>query len=295
MSKKVYILKGLPASGKSTIAQEMIKDAQPNSIKRINKDLLREMFDFGAHTGKSEGFIILARNLLIDLALSEGMSVIVDDTNLNPVHETAIRNLVSNRNRTTAESTQVIVHEVHATVEDCIARDLKRPNSVGEKVIKHMYNQWLKPKWAPAEIDPTNPDAIIVDLDGTVAEMVNRSPYEWAKVGEDLPKTPILELIKSYYQATGCEVIFLSARDGICYDDTYNWLLKNSGLKEFQLHMRAKGDGRKDAIIKLELYNEYIKPHYNVKLVFDDRLSVCKLWHSLGLQLLRVGDPEADF
>lgn len=27
----------------------------------------------------------------------------------------------------------------------------------------------------------------------------------------------------------------------------------------------------------------------------DDRLRVCRMWHSLGLPVFRVGDPDADF
>lgn len=296
MAKKVYILKGLPASGKSSIAEKMLREAQPNSIKRINKDLLREMFDFGVHTGKSEGFIILARNLLIDLALTEGMNVIVDDTNLNPVHESAIRNLVSNRNRTTAETTQVIVQEVHTPIEECIERDLKRPNSVGEKVIKEMYNKWMKPKWAPAVQNPDLPNAIIVDIDGTIAEMIGRSPYDWERVGEDEPKYKIIKLIQAYTAQEAAELIFVSGRDGICYQETEQWLKDNLEDGElFKLFMRPVGDPRPDQEVKLEIYNNHIKDQYHVDLVFDDRLSVCRLWHGLGLQLLRVGDPEADF
>lgn len=52
----VTLTKGLPASGKTTWAKEQIKQ-NPNGVKRINKDDLREMLDVGLFTGASEKLI----------------------------------------------------------------------------------------------------------------------------------------------------------------------------------------------------------------------------------------------
>ncbi len=41
------------------------------------------------------------------------------------------------------------------------------------------------------------PKAIIVDIDGTLAERVNRSPYDWSKVGEDRVKKPIRDIVNT--------------------------------------------------------------------------------------------------
>src|SRR5690349_11867040 len=92
MSRKVILTKGLPASGKSSWAKDYLKK-NPNT-KRINKDLLREMLDFSAHSSGKEKQIIAARNLLLESMLAAGFSVIVDDTNLNPIHEEEIRKCV---------------------------------------------------------------------------------------------------------------------------------------------------------------------------------------------------------
>jgi hypothetical protein len=64
---------------------------------------------------------------------------------------------------------------------------------------------------------------------------------------------------------------------------------------EYVLLMRKDADFRKDNVVKEEIFNEYIKNKYWVKLVIDDRLSVCQLWFRLGLNLLRAGDPDANF
>jgi hypothetical protein len=59
--------------------------------------------------------------------------------------------------------------------------------------------------------------------------------------------------------------------------------------------MRPEGSGDKDTVVKLAIFNEYIRDNYYVRGVFDDRLMVAKLWHEMGLPLFRVGDPEANF
>ena len=79
--KKVYLTKGLPGSGKSTWAKEMVSK-NPNSYKRVNKDDLRAMLDNGKHSEDAEKFILNVRDSIILLALENGKHVIVDDTNL---------------------------------------------------------------------------------------------------------------------------------------------------------------------------------------------------------------------
>ena len=89
---KVFLIKGLPASGKSTWAKKLITE-NPNSYKRINKDDLRAMLDDSKHSNDSEKFILQVRDSLILMAIEKGKHVIVDDTNLAPKHEARIRDL----------------------------------------------------------------------------------------------------------------------------------------------------------------------------------------------------------
>ena len=50
---KVYMMKGLPGSGKTTRAMEMLAE-NPNGIKRVSKDDLRAMLDNGRWSGDAE-------------------------------------------------------------------------------------------------------------------------------------------------------------------------------------------------------------------------------------------------
>lgn len=287
---QVIILQGLPASGKSFFTKELI-NKNPNKYKRWNNDLFREMVDNSNWSKDSEKFVMEMRDIFILEALENGKHVIVDNTNLHPKHETNIRNLVKGK-------AEVVIEDfTHVPLEVCIERDLKRLNSVGEKVIREMYNQFLKPKPEIVKYNIELSHCIIVDIDGTVAKMENRSPYDWDKVDTDTYIKNVCYAVGGYADSDH-NIIFLSGRDEICREKTEKWLdaVPYSGFKNrTALYMRPHNDYRKDSIIKEELYRKYIEGKYNVEAVFDDRLSVCRLWHQLGLPLFRVGDPDSNF
>ena len=89
----LIMLKGLPASGKTTYAKKMIDEAPKNSIKRVNKDDLRAMIDNGTWSKGNEKFILVVRDNIVMEALITGKHIIVDDTNLVPKHEERLREL----------------------------------------------------------------------------------------------------------------------------------------------------------------------------------------------------------
>ena len=80
--KTVLILKGLPASGKSTFARKLLEENK-GAWKRLNKDELRLMLDNSQHSNDNEKFIERVRDMMIIEALKAGKHVIIDDTNLS--------------------------------------------------------------------------------------------------------------------------------------------------------------------------------------------------------------------
>ena len=139
--KQVIIYKGLPGCGKTTDAKRILKE-NPGQYKRINKDDIRMMFDDGKWSRDNEKLIVRTRDILIMQALLAGKHVIIDDTNLHPKHEKNIHELVK------AHAEVIIKDMTNIPLETCIERDLKRPNSVGEKVIRDMllpFRRW----WIP--------------------------------------------------------------------------------------------------------------------------------------------------
>jgi hypothetical protein len=53
--------------------------------------------------------------------------------------------------------------------------------------------------------------------------------------------------------------------------------------------MRRAGDRRKDTVVKREIYERHIAGHYTVRVVFDDRDQVVRLWRDeLNLPCFQV-------
>lgn len=133
--------------------------------------------------------------------------------------------------------------------------------------------------------------AIIVDIDGTLAHMGDRSPYDPTKYHEDTVHAVIADIVV-VYRSHGYEIIVCSGRDDDYYDTTAKWLTNNK-IPFDVLLMREAGDKREDSIIKKELYLRFIKPKYDVHFVLDDRDRVVKMWREQGLKCLQVA--EGDF
>ena len=132
-------------------------------------------------------------------------------------------------------------------------------------------------------------NAIICDIDGTLAIHNGRSPYDLTKVSEDGFNYHLWFLIKDQ------NIIFLSGREGKkqVREDTVAWLKKYTGIMndEFytdRLFMRAEGDNRKDDVIKAEIYTYIIEPHFDIIAVFDDRDRIVKMWREKGLFTCQV-------
>ena len=242
------------------------------------------MLDGGHWSGSNEKFVLRLRDHLIGTSLDAGKHVIVDDTNLHPSHETRIRQLVQARE---GARVQVVVKTFDSDVEECIRRDLIRPNSVGERVIRRMWRDHLALSAEGLVIaDPTLPTAIVVDLDGTLALLGDRNPYDTARCEGDI-LNPVVAGIISHHD----RVILCSGREDHFRPETERWLAKHR-IRYDALLMRSAGDSRKDAIVKRELFDTHIRNRFNVAFVLDDRNQVVELWRSLGLVCLQVAPGD---
>lgn len=135
---------------------------------------------------------------------------------------------------------------------------------------------------------PTLQPAILCDIDGTLAHMSGRSPYDWARVEEDAVDENVREILELYHYNTEVRIILLSGRDEVCRKETLRWL-DHHLVSYDELLMRPNGDIRKDNIVKAELYNQFIKDKVNVRFVLDDRDQVVKMWREeLGLVCFQV-------
>jgi len=144
----------------------------------------------------------------------------------------------------------------------------------------------------------TKPSVFVFDIDGTLADHHGvRSPYDESKVLEDRPIYPVVEVLLSLVQDH--KVIFLSGRTELCRKETIAWirnvLNKRYRIVNIELYMRQARDGRKDAIVKKEIYDRDILPNYNVIGVFDDRLQVCQMLYENNIFCFNVNQGLKEF
>lgn len=289
---KIVILKGLPASGKSTKALELLKQKRS---KRINFDLLREMLDGpGGWSRGNEAFVHEVTEAITGLAVKHGKDVILDNTNLSK-SQINLANALKSKFRLDEE----MIDFTDVDVEECIKRDAGRSNPVGADVILEMYNKYVRNNKFNSDFDPSLSDCVIVDLDGTLADHGReRSPFDWDKVYGDSVRWHVQKAVKGF-QKQGVLPVFVSGREdtGICRQETERWLKDKAGFEGNPLFMRPEGDYRKDYIVKAEIYEKHIKGNFNVVALMDDRAAVVrKCWDRLGFgdRIFRVGRIDAD-
>lgn len=292
---KLIMLKGLPASMKTTWAKEQV---DKTGCVRISKDDLR--LAIGKWSGRKEKLVLKMQEQLIRTCLAEGRTVIIDDTNLNPVHERRFRELA----RELGIAFEINDSFLEASPEECIERDLRRgEKAVGADVIWEQYYKYVNP--LPKNYLVRNkhkPRCVIFDIDGTLAlNDEGRSFYDLSRVGED-SVDPLMACVADALYNYGTEadgspypkIIIVSGREETCRRETEKWLHRNM-IPYDELYMRPAGDFRKDAVIKAEIFHEYIEPYYAVLGVFDDRNRVCREWRKLGLRVCQVGNPDINF
>ena len=299
---RLTITRGLPASGKSTWARGMEKYGM---VRVSRDDIRRDVFGLrgkGVLTPKRENEVTKIEVALVEAALNAGKSVVVDATHLRAKYATQWADLAEKH------GALFYVRDFTTDEETCIARNANRDDNVPEEVIRGMakrfpINSWptIKPSGLYSEEPPitpyvpvtTKPTAYVFDVDGTLAQIGGgRNPYDASRAMEDTPTPHVLD-IWDQLKEDHCMLV-LTGRKATHRDVTERWLAHNV-IHPYILWTRANGDNRPDWIVKQELFDTHIAPHFNVLGVFDDRMSVCRMWHLKGVPLFKVGDPEGVF
>lgn len=275
--QKIILLRGLPASGKTSFALKYIENNP--EFKRINKDDIRAKYNEPWSKDFEKRVLEEERRKGIEY-LEEGYSLIVDDTNFNNDHY----NYWSSKGK--LYNIPIEVKEFNVNVEECIRRDSLREKPVGEKVIRRMNNQKRMKKTDyryRKKQDDTLDHAIICDIDGTLALMTGRSPYIPDKT--DILNEEVANILR--FSSEYVNIFLVSGRSEDYRELTVEWLSENN-IQYHHLLMRESGDNRPDEIIKKELYEEHIKDKFYVRYILDDRDKVVRMWRDEGLLCLQV-------
>lgn len=302
---KLILTRGNVGSGKSTKALAWVaEDTQKRA--RVNRDETRfclyGSYWFGGDYNMEEA-VTTAQHAAVEALLRAGKDVVVDDTNLRQKHARAWADLAVK-----TSSDFEVWDMTDIPLEECIRRDAARGASggrlVGEQVIRDMHARYLSsgplmPVTPTTQIqveikqyvpNPDLPSAVIVDIDGTVALHVSRSPYDTSLYHTDEPNTQVVRLVQDLARG-GENIVFCSGRNEDFRKETQDWLNTHVAV-EGPLFMRKSGDFRNDAIIKPELFWENIAPYYNVKVWIDDRQRVVDMIRSLGITVLQCAPGD---
>lgn len=305
----IEILIGAPGSGKSTYAQKRVQEDSNCAV--ISRDAYCKMLrlKFGNTSEKIEKAITEMAYRDLAVLMNAKLNIIIDNTHCRME---VLNELVEKISKFDRFNNYVIKFQIFdPTLNELYKRNETRPEEkkvpkdVIERMFKNLqillnmenrktltsYENGFRHETAKApRYNNDLEDAIIVDIDGTVAHMGNhRGPFEWNKVHLDDPDDSIIDLV--YKLGTYNHIIFMSGRSEEARDLTELWLNENLlGPKgDYQLFMRPAGDYRKDSIVKEELFRKHVEGKYNVSWVLDDRQQVVDMWREvLGLKVLQV-------
>lgn len=289
---KIIVLVGPPGSGKSTLAYGY--NFKSDAIyTRISQD----------DQGK-QGHIDLFWK-----ALEDRQNIVVDRMGFSIEQ----RNRYLHPAKEAGYETEIIV--LHVPFSVCFKRCLDRkdhPTITDEKgarsALHTFFTKYDRVQDSDADTvtrlgwDGHKPPAIWVDVDNTLAETSHREHFlqgpkkNWRgfflAMGEDTVNNWCKQLMRGMSHVA--EVLVVSARPDDYRKITESWLLHNE-VPYGELIMRARGDYRKDSIVKLQILEFEIKTRYNLLFSVDDRKQVVDEIRLHGVTVLDCAGEKGNF
>ncbi len=324
---ELVILCGLPGSGKSTLAR-----------RHENEGWLRINYDHMRFWSRGKGFnkdleknIKEEAQVLVRVALNEGKSVIIDNTNLTDRARAPWLAIA----KEFGIEPQIL--EMNASVEECVINDKKRTgvDRVGRAVIERMA---LTTGWLDLTDKEAYPkDFVLVDVDGTLADLTKRKKYiddNWVCCRCDGP----VHKVRVFDKTTGPKDISI-CQDQLCLGEPKkkkDWLrffaeVRNDTphhhiislvtllSKTYDIFVVSGRPIDRTGIATEEWLHDWVVPYRHlfmrnggdfrpddivkkeileylpwnrIKYVLDDRDRVVKMWRENGLHCLQVAPGD---
>lgn len=144
---KIILCRGIQGSGKTTWAKQWVLE-DPEHRVRFNNDDIRNML--GKYWVPSrEGLIKDLRGTFLWNSMFYGFDIVIDNMNLNPKELEYYNRMLDNWNDPEVTIPTIVRQEYSlefknffTPLQECIERDSKRPNPIGEEVIRKTYEKY---------------------------------------------------------------------------------------------------------------------------------------------------------
>lgn len=294
---QILILVGVPGSGKTTFAKYFIRTEE--NWMRVCRDDFRTMYFSASNLSlREESSITDMIDGAIAGLLRRRTNVLIDATHCKAEY---INHYIEKFNHLADISFKVFDLDAQTITERCD----KRNQEIGKYISQSVQNKYIKelqvlkknfdfsvrPKVdrreTAIEQDNSLPKAIICDLDGTLALMDDRNPFDASHADEDRLNEPVANTLRLFSE-NGYQILLVSGREDKFKESTIKFLEKHN-ITYDRLLMRKSKDYRKDSIVKREIYEGTIKGKYYIEFVLDDRDQVVDMWRQeLGLSCFQV-------
>lgn len=306
---RILVTRGLPGSGKTTFAEHWVGEA-PGRIN-INRDTLRAALgvstDGTPGSLSQENAVTQAFRLALEEAIKIQADIIISDTNLVDKHLIDLISSaadIAHRHQIPLSPSDIDIIDFNRSPEQLRRTNEQRGYLLPPGQLKALINTDRRGR-TPAHVliseawkqhhcaisrfktNPQLPHCILVDIDGTLALMGERSPFATDEtLLDDAPNTAVIATVAALH-AQGYPIIVVSGRQESTRSLSETWL-KQHGIAYEELFMRATGDSRPDWMIKHEIIENQILPHYQVLLSLDDRDQVVHHNRAAGMTVFQV-------
>ena len=288
---KIFILRGLPASGKSTLARKIV-DANPTHTARFNWDDIRNMMGpYWIPERENTKVLYALRDAFINNMMSNQWDIVIDNMNLNPKELEHYNKIVSEYNSNHTDKYEIEVTTLFTPVEECVRRDALRSNPIGESVIRSIWQRYRnflcteENKEIVSKLKPaTNlPKAVIFDADSTLCFNISGRPYYGTAQGllDDVPNVNAI-IAAQVYHSGGIKVLLVTGREGTdeIKEATQKWM-ENNQVPIDEYYFRPVNNRESGDKIKAQIISG-ISNKYNIIGIYEDSSKIVKSLREMG-------------